>query len=231
MKSKSASPLAPTWIQALARRVSTLWIVKMIGTTLGISGFFVLYFWVMHSTAGQAVTVPMTLLDRWVGVNQYAVLPYASLWLYVSLAPAFAADMASLRMYVVGALAMATLGLATYWLFPTTTPGFGVDWSHYPALEMLKASDQGGNAFPSLHVAFAAYTAVVIERELRSLGAPAWVRGANWFWCAAIVYSTLATRQHVLIDVIGGLLLTWLAVRICGNRAVQQLFRVGVARG
>jgi len=230
MKSKSASPLVPPWIQALARRVGTLWFVKMTGTTLGISLFFVLYFWVMHSKAGQAVTVPMTAVDGWISVSEYALLPYASLWLYVSLAPAFAADKASLRMYVAGALAIALLGLATYWLFPTVTPAFGVDWSQYPALEMLKASDRGGNAFPSLHVAFAAYTVVVIERELRSPAAPPWAHGLNWTWCAAIVYSTLATRQHVLIDVVGGLLLTWFAVWICSSRAVQQLIRVPVGR-
>jgi membrane-associated phospholipid phosphatase len=202
----------------------------MMGTTLGISVFFVLYFWVMHSKAGQAVTVPMTAVDGWIAISQYALLPYASLWLYVSLAPAFASDVASLRHYVAGALAIALLGLATYWLFPTATPAFAVDWSHYPALGMLKASDRGGNAFPSLHVAFAAYTAIVIERELRSLAAPPWARGINWLWCAAIVYSTLATRQHVVIDVIGGLLLTWLAVRICSSGTVRQLLRVPVAK-
>ena len=163
-------------------------------------------------------------------VTEYALLPYASLWLYVSLAPAIAADMASLRRYVAGALTIASLGLATYWLFPTVTPGFGVDWAQYPALQLLKASDLGANAFPSLHVAFAAYTAVVIARELRSLQSPAWARGVNWAWCAAIVYSTLATRQHVMVDVIGGLALTWFAVRLCAHRSMQQLFRVAAAR-
>lgn len=230
MKSKSANALAPPWMQALALRLRTHWFLKMVGTTVGISGFFVLYFWVMHSMAARAVTVPMMAVDRWVGVSEVALLPYVSLWLYVSLAPAFAADLASLRRYVAGALTIAGLGLATYWLFPTVTPAFGVDWAQYPALQLLKASDMGGNAFPSLHVAFAGYTAVVIARELRSLQAPRWARALNWFWCGAIVYSTLATRQHVMVDVIGGLALTWFAVRLCAHRAVHQLFRLPLSR-
>jgi hypothetical protein len=41
------------------------------------------------------------------------------------------------------------------------------------------------------------------------------------------VYSTLATRQHVLIDVVGGLLLTGVAVRMCRTRAMERLFRGG----
>jgi membrane-associated phospholipid phosphatase len=215
MKSKSASPPQVPWKQALSQRVRTLWVLKMLGTTLGITGFFILYFWVMRSTDRPATVIPTTPVDSWIGVYQLALVPYASLWFYVSLAPAFAADLRALRRYVAGALAIAASGLATYWLFPTTTPAAGVDWSDYPALQFLKAADNGGNAFPSLHVAFAAYTAVVLARQLRELQAPTWVRAGNWIWCAAIVYSTLATRQHVIIDVAGGLLLTWLAVRIC----------------
>ena len=230
MQSISASPLAAApWMRAIGRRVRTLWIAKMIGTTLGISGFFVLYFGIMHRRGAEAVTVPMTPIDHWIGVSELALLPYASLWLYVSLGPALATGAASLRTYVRDAFTIAGLGLAVFWLFPTTTPGFGVDWAAYPALQLLKASDVGGNAFPSLHVAFAAYTAVVIERELRSVAAPSWVRGCNWFWCVAIVYSTLATRQHVLVDVLGGLFLTWFAFRIWRSRAVKQLFGAAVA--
>jgi membrane-associated phospholipid phosphatase len=208
--------------------VQTLWFIKATGTTVGISGFFFLYFWVLRSMAPVAVTVPITAVDRWVAVSELALVPYISLWLYVSLGPALAANMANLRMYIAGALAIAGLGLATYWLFPTTTPAFGVDWADYPALKILKATDLGGNAFPSLHVAFAAYSGVVIASELRSLHAPAWVRAGNWVWCAAIVYSTLATRQHVLIDVVGGLLLTGIAVRMCRTRAMERLFRGNV---
>jgi membrane-associated phospholipid phosphatase len=208
----------PHWIAGLGLRLRTLVLVKMLGTFVGIYGFFLLYFWVMHSRAGHAATVPMTPIDSWIGVSQLALLPYASLWLYVSVAPALALTMAALRTYIAGALTMAGIGLGTFWVFPTTTPSFGVDWSAYPALHFLKATDAGGNAFPSLHVAFAAHTAVVIASELRSFGAPRWVHGGNWIWCVAIVYSTMATRQHVVIDVIGGLLVAWVAVRLCGPR-------------
>jgi membrane-associated phospholipid phosphatase len=94
-----------------------------------------------------------------------------------------------------------------FWLFPTTVPVFAVDWAQYPALQFLKATDVGGNAFPSLHVAFAVLTAVLLERQLRSVQAPTWLRVLNLLWAFGIVYSTLATRQHVLLDVLGGTLL------------------------
>lgn len=33
----------------------------------------------------------------------------------------------------------------------------------------------------------------------------------NWTWCIGIIYSTLATRQHVTVDVLAGLMLGVLA--------------------
>lgn len=229
MKSNNASPPALSWTGSLVRRIRTLWLLKMTGTIVGVGVFFLLYFWVEESRATQAVTVPLTAVDHLVGVSQAALLPYVSLWVYVSLAPALAGDMASVRKYVSGALIMAFLGLATCWFFPTTTPAFHVHWSDYPALQVLKAADRGENAFPSLHVAFAVYSGAVIAGELRSFFAPPWVRRANGLWCAAIIYSTLATRQHVAIDVAGGIVVAAVALLACGSRTPNRL--IGVESG
>lgn len=212
----SSSPPPVPWHAALGQRIATLWVVKMIGTTLGISGFFFLYFWVMHNPLWEPAVMPLTRLDHWVGVSDDAMLLYGSLWFYISLAPAFAKDKAELRACARDAALMAGIGLLVFWFFPTVVPVFPVDWSRYPSLQFLKAADAGGNAFPSLHVAFAVLTAVLLARQLRAVGAPAWVRAVNVLWAAGIVYSTLATRQHVLLDVLGGTLLAG-AVSWAGN--------------
>jgi membrane-associated phospholipid phosphatase len=202
----STHPFVP-WYVALGQRIATLWVVKMIGTTVGISGFFVVYFWVMHNPPSEPMVMPLTRLDHWVGVSDDAMVLYGSLWFYISLAPAFAKDKAELWACARDAAIMAAVGLVVFWLFPTTVPVFAVDWAQYPALQFLKATDVGGNAFPSLHVAFAVLTAVLLERQLRSVQAPTWLRVLNLLWAFGIVYSTLATRQHVLLDVLGGTLL------------------------
>ncbi|MDQ0084434.1 PAP2 superfamily protein [Variovorax sp. YR752] len=202
----SPHPFVP-WYVALGQRIATLWVVKMIGTTVGISGFFVVYFWVMHNPPSEPMVMPLTRLDHWVGVSDDAMVLYGSLWFYISLAPAFAKDKAELWACARDAAIMAAVGLVVFWLFPTTVPVFAVDWAQYPALQFLKATDVGGNAFPSLHVAFAVLTAVLLERQLRSVQAPTWLRVLNLLWAFGIVYSTLATRQHVLLDVLGGTLL------------------------
>lgn len=197
----------------------------MLGTVAGIAAFFVVYFWTMKATAARAVTMPTTWIDQWIGVNEFAFVPYVSLWIYVSLAPAFALNAGALRAYAAGALAIAALGITSFWLFPTTTPPFGIDWSQVPLLRFLKDSDASGNAFPSLHVAFAVYSAYIISSQLRSIRSPYWIRAFNWFWCLAIIYSTLATRQHVFVDVAGGILVACLGRRAAWSPWARALWQ------
>jgi len=58
----------------------------------------------------------------------------------------------------------------------------------------------------------------------------------NWLWCFGIVYSTIATRQHVLLDVIAGRSsghrcgLHLAALRWYEQRATQTLARRAVER-
>ena len=225
MKTLQTGYLTPSWNEALWSRIRSLWLLKMSGTVTGIAVFFALYFWTMQATASRATTMPITWIDHWIGVSELAFVPYVSLWVYVSLAPAFTLNVGALRTYCTGALAIAFLGIVFYWLCPTVTPQFGVDWSQLPMLRFLKASDASGNAFPSLHVAFAVYSACIIASQLKSIRSPRWVRSLNWLWCLAIVYSTLATRQHVFVDVAGGVLLACVGRRAAWTpwgRAVWQ---------
>jgi len=53
-------------------------------------------------------------------------------------------------------------------------------------------------------VATAVFSAVWLGHLLKSIGAPRLLMASNWLLCAAIVWSTLATRQHVFLDVLAG---------------------------
>jgi len=72
---------------------------------------------------------------------------------------------------------------------------------------MLQGIDAAGNACPSMHVAFASFTAVRIDQVLRTTGSPGPLRAANLAWSLAIVLSTLLIKQHVVLDVAAGLVL------------------------
>lgn len=167
------------------------------------------YFWVMEHPAGLRATtiVPVLAVDQWMNVQEWALLPYASLWPYVCLASALMAQKSELLAYTLRTTVLCGVGLLIFWLFPTAVPDFGVNWQAYPALEFLKSKDGGANALPSLHVGFAMFTLVMLDAQLRICRAPNWVRVVSVFWALLIVYSTMATRQHVFLDVAAGAIL------------------------
>ena len=82
-----------------------------------------------------------------------------------------------------------------------------MDTSGHPAFALLQGVDAAGNACPSLHVATAMFSAVWIDHLLRRLNVPPAARLVNAIWFVAIAYSTLAVKQHVVVDVLAGVVL------------------------
>jgi membrane-associated phospholipid phosphatase len=195
------------WHIALGRRCATLWPLKLVGNTMATVGFFVLYFAVMQRALPHAWVLPLTPIDRWIELRVAALPLYASLWFYLALPPAFAKDLRELTAFAGNAALMSAIALTVFWIMPTAVPVLPIDGAMHPALHFLKTTDAAGNAFPSLHVSFSVFACVFLARQLREVGAPAWAHVLNVAWAVGIVYSTLAVRQHVVIDVVGGLLL------------------------
>ncbi|MCF0247923.1 MAG: phosphatase PAP2 family protein [Synergistes sp.] len=81
--------------------------------------------------------------------------------------------------------------------------------------------DSADNLFPSLHCAGSGLAVVGISGE-KSI--PVWYRAFSWLMLGAICISTLTTKQHVVIDVLGGLLIAFGAYWISGKPAVQNLY-------
>lgn len=192
-------------------------ILKGVGTTVFISVFFMLYFHVLRHPIYPSTVMPVIWLDHWIQFQPWALPVYLSLWLYVSLVPAFFAIRSELYRYGVAMAMMCAFGLVVFYLWPTSAPSPDIDWARYPNVEFLKHIDASGNAFPSLHVATALYSAFWMHRLLNRFGAPFWIHGVNWAWCVGIIYSTLAIRQHVAVDALAGMVLgslvAWLSMR------------------
>ena len=204
MNSRYAVSLDDSWRRQLGRRLRLLWVAKMFATILGIGAFFGAYFWILRHPLFRVTIMPITTVDRLVAFRPEALPLYASLWLYVSIAPALLKDDRELRSYGVAALALSVVGLGIFLVWPTAAPKFEIDWSQHPSMSFLRTIDVAANACPSLHAAFAVFTAIWLERLLRELRAGRPVRALNWLWCLGILYSTLAIRQHVVVDALAG---------------------------
>jgi hypothetical protein len=201
-----ASSLALPWHRQIADRVVTLWPLKAFGTM----GFMVLFFWgyftVLHNPLTPPLVMPVTWLDTWIGFSPSAFPAYVSLWVYVSLAPALLGSLRSLLGFGLWMGWMCLFCLAIFWLFPTSTPPFSIDWKAYPEFALIKGLDAAGNAFPSLHVASAVFSAFWLNRVFGQLDAPKTLQWLSALQCSVIIWSTIATRQHVVLDALGGVI-------------------------
>jgi len=193
------------WPRRLARRIGTYWPIKMTANIVGIAVFFAVYFRVLHLPHPDVTVMPVTAIDRWIAFEPAAFVPYASLWLYISLPLALLRTRRELVSYGLAAFALSALAMSAFVLWPTAVPRFAdVDAAAHAAIGLLKSLDAGTNACPSLHVAFAVFSAAWLDRLLREMTAGSALRTLNLAWCLAILYSTMATRQHVLLDVLAG---------------------------
>lgn len=205
------------WHRQIAAVIPRNVLLKAIGTPLFIGMFFSAYFYVLDHSAHPVTVMPATWLDRMIGLQPWSMSLYVSLWVYVSLPPALLATRDELYRYGLAMTGACLAGLAVFYFWPTAVPVTDIDWTRYPEMAFLKSVDAGGNAFPSLHVATAFFSGIWLHRLLRQFGAPRWSLLVNWLWCIGIIYSTLATRQHVALDVWAGLALggvaAWLSLQ------------------
>lgn len=210
------APPTPPWTPELFQRMRVLFWLKGVGTTLWVWVFFIGYFQTLRHPVYPVTVMPLTVVDAWVPFLPWMLVPYLSLWLYVGIAPGLLRDFRSLAVYGLWSGALCLTGLAIFYVWPSQIPPLPVDASA-PGFALLQGIDAAGNACPSMHVAISVFTAVWIERTLRFIGAPAWLRAINVLWLLAICVSTMAVRQHVALDVLGGVLLggvfAWASLR------------------
>ena len=203
------SPATAHWAPALVARVRHHFLLKF----LGISGFtwifFAAYFHLLRHPAGPVTVMPLTALDATISFQPAALAAYVSLWFYVGIPAGLMGSLRQLVVYGLWASLLCLLGLACFWAWPTAVPAAALhlDVARHPGFALLQGVDAAGNACPSMHVATAVFSAIWIEQLLRELHATAWPRLLNLAWLLLIVYSTLATKQHVVLDALAGTLL------------------------
>jgi membrane-associated phospholipid phosphatase len=217
----ASSPPKP-WYRQIIAVIPKHLPLKGFGTTIYIGVFFAAYFYLLKNPAYPITVMPITWLDKLISFQPLAMPLYVSLWVYVSLAPALLATRRELYAYALAMTATCIAALVIFYFWPTAVPVADIDWTLHPGVDFLKNMDASGNAFPSLHVATAVFSGVWLHHLLRRFSGPQWVLLLNWIWCIGIIYSTLATRQHVAVDVLGGLVLGSLAAGLSLRHRMQK---------
>ncbi len=195
----------PSWSAELGARVRWHFVLKTFGTAALVGLFFAGYFYLQRHPSSPPTVMPLTVLDDLIPFLPSALIAYISLFVYVGVGPGLQRTYADLLAYGLwlGLLGISALAFFCFW--PTQTPPVTLDEPGF--FGFLHQIDASGNACPSMHVAVATFTAIRIHEVLSRIATPIWLKSLNWVWCCAIVYSTLAIKQHVVLDVGGGVLL------------------------
>lgn len=156
---------------------------------------------------------PLTWIDRVIPFQPaFWSWVYLSEFLLAAILPWLIDTREGLLRYASGVAVMTVVSFGVFWLLPVASPRPN-QTIVAGAMGFIAAADGRFNAFPSLHAAFLAYLALLAHRL--------WPR-ASWaataggvVWAGAILYATIATRQHYALDLVAGaavgVLADWLA--------------------
>lgn len=219
-------PSKAAFYQDLLRRAKAQFWLK----TLGVPVFMVLFFWgyiyILKHAYFPVTVMPLLAIDRLIPYQNSAWFLYVSLWVYVQLPVMLLDNCWALVRHGAWAAGLSAIGFALFILWPTAVPPTG-DVGDGALFASIRSIDTTGNSCPSLHVAFAVFTALQLELFLRGAAQAGWARFLNVFWCLGIVYSTLATKQHVMLDVYAGAVLGF--VGATAQAYFENRFRVNAA--
>jgi fatty acid desaturase len=159
-----------------------------------------------------ARAMPVTALDRAIPFDDRAVFVYLSLYLLLPIVLTLVTRAEQLRRATVGIAVIAAVSHLVFFLYPTYVPVErpGAATTNF-VYGLMTGIDRPLNACPSLHASLAVFAALWCQRLLEEGRQSRLPSALVWLWTAAIFYSTLATRQHVVLDLAAGALLGGLA--------------------
>jgi len=209
MKSDSKAAL----FRELGRRVRSLLWLKSTGVPAFMALFFWGYLYILKHAYFPVTTMPLTAIDRLIPYQASGWLLYVSLWAYVQLPLSLIDSRRELFLYGWSATGISVVGFAFFILWPTAVPAIADDVAG-SLFSGIRRIDTTGNSCPSLHVAFSVFTALWLGRFLRANMPSTPLRLLNILWCLGIIYSTLATKQHVALDACAGAVLGLAGARV-----------------
>jgi membrane-associated phospholipid phosphatase len=164
---------------------------------------FLPYQFLQHHHFFPVIVMTPGFCDRLIPFSDTAVWWYLSIYLLMPLGPFLTADRRPILRYAAGVVIIGLLADLIFIFWPTVCvrPDSHGANSLYRA---LIAVDNPFHAFPSLHATFAVYSALCAQWALRESRHCRLWRAGLWLWTLLILFATLATKQHLLADIVAG---------------------------
>ncbi len=190
------------WVSAEGLRkllLRMIWGITIGGTT------FAGYLLLQRVSIRPVLWLEPSPLEKWITASNSAPAVYLYLSFYLLiLIPGLLPSDRQFRRFLIALTLTGFVSLMVFLLVPSGVlrPQEFRTGASQVYLSLIDV-DLPRNAFPSLHVSVTTLAAIVGGIVLRS-----WLaRLLFWSWAAGVIWSTMATRQHVLLDVVTGALL------------------------
>lgn len=201
------SPRAATSSAVFCRLRSELRLKLILTVVLNIC-IFVPYHFLQWHHFFPATAMPASFCDRLIPFSDQAVWIYLSVYLLMPIGPFLMNNRPQIFRYAFGVILIGTVADFIFFIWPTSCPRPAADGTN-AVYRMLIGVDNPFDAFPSLHAAFAVFSALCAGRVLREFRGGAPWRGGLWLWVSLILFATLATKQHMAADIGAGTVLAF----------------------
>ena len=113
--------------------------------------------------------------------------------------------------------------LVFFLCYPTTLvrPAVEGEGIFYDAIRFLYKIDAPTNLFPSIHCLVSWFCFLGIKDQKRI---PAWYKGVSFVLAVLVFLSTLFTKQHVLVDVAGGVILAQICFMLGQKTEIWHIY-------
>ena len=209
-------------MDTVGQRLRSHWRRKALYTAALTAYFSVFYFTLQRYPVFEGTVLPPGVIDRAVPFMPAAVHLYNSLWFLAPIAPWLMTDRREVDAYARGMFLIGAIAFAFFFFFPTAMPRTHDLSQVNSTYAVLIVVDKELNAFPSLHAAFAVFHGACCHAVFRNGSRAGWLQWLVWVWVVGIVAATLMTKQHVLIDAIGGTVLGLGAFAVTVRRASEK---------
>jgi len=188
-------------------RLTANWVYKIVLGSGLTAMFAVLYFLPQRYPILPATVLQPTRVEQLIPFMPNTVYLYESIWLLIPIAPWLMKTKSELIQYSKGLLLMSGIGCCFFFFYPTMSPRPINIQDANMFYRKLVAIDSQLNALPSLHAAYAVFHAACCHVTFAAGANHKVLQAIFWTWALAILFSTLLTRQHVVIDLVAGAVL------------------------
>lgn len=203
MKPTSARTIT---VRLITDRLKSEWPLKLILLLTLNLWVYGPYLFLQHYDFFPIATMPLTFLDRLIPFWPWTVWIYLSIYLLMPAGPFLMDNRQQLLRYAIGIMLIGLIADAIFLFWPTSCPRPDVAGAN-AAYGALITIDNPLHAFPSLHAAFAVYSAMCGMKVLSDVSNSRLLSAALWIWATLILLATLTTKQHVIADIVAGSLL------------------------